>query len=241
MTYTLRLGAVLGAILLLAPQAAATGDQICIGMTTLTRTFVPPGAAAARGGDAYEVTREDLEALYTFGTQVRISFSYEGEVYPFDVGRAEDEGRRSWTVPDADYSTTIWISTDPATTPYGSVYPEATHVLVTDTDPDFDGTRYQFYNFGEELLVFEGAVDAPPVGDVIIDPFNSPLTLLPFGDDISYVNEGTFVPDDDKPGDVYPALYEGGWFGLGDLVRPDGSTVEAGAYVDDLSVYAQDG
>ena len=251
MTLPLRPAAVLALALLVSatPAEASQAIKCTANDVRLSRTFAPPAPrAAAVGGAAFELTRADFVDLYAFGLEIEIGLSPDDESYPFDVGFTDDPARKSFVAPEVDFDVITWTLVDPATTPYAATYPAATHALVTDTDPDFDGTRYQFFTFAEQQLVFDAYLDVPADGSgALAEDYAATLALFPLNTETSVQNAGFFYYDEEfaeegiDPDLAFPSAMNAGYHGLGSLVRPDGTTVEVGSYYEDLDIYDADG
>lgn len=212
----------------------------CWDTARLRRTFEPPPPRPiSLPENDFVITRADFMDLYAYGTEIRISLSDEDEISLYDIGFGNDASQGSWTVPDLDYFTLVWTVVDPALTPYAYLYPGSTHALVSDDDPEFDGVRYQYYTFGEDLIEFGGYVEVPTQGDVYDDRFEATLAPMPLDQDMQTYEEGAVFPEDD--GQPYPGFVRGGAFGFGGLTRPDGSTVQAGTFYDELVAFELDG
>ncbi|WP_412067816.1 T9SS type A sorting domain-containing protein [Rubrivirga sp. IMCC43871] len=245
----LRLGplsALVIVVLLLAPSALSTPTQC--DDTRLSRTFQAPAprAAAAVSPDAFELTREDFLNLYAFGLELHIGLSPYDGVYAMDVGYTADAGSGpgAWVAPEIDFDTIVWTIVDPATTPYAAQYPAATHALVTTTDPEFDGTRYQFFTFEDHQLVFDAYLDVPADGSgPVVDSYTQALSLFPLNTTLAFEESGYYYYEDDEEIDpelAFPAAVQVGFHGYGTLTQADGSTVETGAFYSDFLIYDPD-
>ncbi len=198
----------------------------------LTRTFLPHHLGKTATGATFELTRDDFLRLFAIGREIHISLSPEGETYEMNIGFTDLENPQTWQLPDIPFEgPSIWTITDPATTPHGSLYPEATHALISTNDLIAEGTVYLFYNMAETALILLGEVVEPPnEAPPEFYPYGVTLTLFPMNTTMGFFVEQS-VTFDSTFADLTNQV---GMHGFGSFQLSNNEILEAGAFYNDL-------
>ena len=237
-----RLAAIAVVDLPFALPASALPTQ-CTDTARLSRTFAPPGArpAAAVQRSGFEVTRDDFFAMYPYGAELHIGTADGDAVRQLDVGLTADPGAFAWAVPAIDLEVTVWTVTDPADTPFAHLAPDATHVLVTSSDPEFDGTLYDYYAAEAGQLVFRAFIGVPADGSPNEEELlTQPIFPFPITTDLYFTDTGyTYFEDDDDIEPTQPLFVAQaiGFHRYGTLTGPEGRTFEGGMVYADVEYY----
>ncbi len=233
---------VLAAFFLVVPVEISLGSgiSVCVApcdlvLGKMTRTFTPGHFARAGSHTGsrvnFEMTRDDLLRVYAIGREVHISYSPEGEIYEMDIGFTDLVTARKWQLPAIPIDApSIWIITDPAETAHVSVFPEATHALVTMNDHIYEGTVYLYFNVAEAALVFLGEAVEPPNGAPLETIANDRLvTLFPMNEAMNIHSEKTM----EFEGEEVLYTQEVAMHGFGTLQLSADESLEAAAFYDD--------
>ena len=206
------------------PTSADSG-----GGKALTRTFTLQGA---KSGTGFELTREDFLRIFAIGREVHINLSPEGEIYEMNIGFTDTENAQVWQLPDIPFEgPSIWVIMEPAATPHASLFPEATHALVTMNDQINEGTVYQYYNFAETALILLGeAWEMLGGAPVQTFQYDFQLALFPLNTATSFTH--------DMPVNYFGAdarhIQEVAMHGFGPFELSAEETLEAGAFFNDI-------
>ncbi len=204
------------------------------GSGKLTRTFLPHHLGKTASGAAFELTRDDFLRLFAIGREIHISLSPEGETYEMNIGFTDLENPQTWQLPDIPFTgPSVWTITDPAATPHGSLFPEATHALVSMNDQIAEGTVYLFYEFAETELILLGEVVEPPnEAPLETYQYGITLTLFPMNTAMGFFAEQEVIVDST----LADLTNQVGMHGFGTFQLSDDETLEAGAFFSDLVV-----
>lgn len=221
---------------------------------TLTRTFTPADApftrsaaptesVAARAAVDFEMSYEAFLERYAVGRYLTFyqHFNYSGGfdadyVFPMDVKYPNLDTPGTWVMPDIPFEDT-WHNriADPADTPYGADYPEATHALVELVDPDvvdYDAW-YEYYAVTPEGVRLVGyAVEGDMYeGGVLLQGEDWTLALFPLDETQDLYQEEIYF-DADFGQEVKHwqrvNMHGYGTFQMGDEEMP------AGVFIDDI-------
>lgn len=128
------------------------------------------------------ITYSDVENIFASG-KAWLSASNDNPQVTMDVGSASSTAQ-NWTVPNIAWQDTfIAVNTSPASTPYSSEFPTATHAQQTNGSLyGYSGTLYSYYQLDNTALYSLGTVADVKIGSVdtvLISKNESDLFSLP--------------------------------------------------------------
>jgi hypothetical protein len=128
------------------------------------------------------VTYSDVANIFASG-KAWISISNDYPAVPMDVGTASSSAQ-NWTVPNIAWKDTfLAVNTPPASTPYASEFPTATHAQETKGSLyGYTGTLYSYYRLENNALYSLGTaahVQIGPIDTTMISKSESFLFPLP--------------------------------------------------------------
>jgi hypothetical protein len=203
----------------------------CGGATAaaLVRTFNPNKTASSVD---FEITREDFLRLYAIGREVHIGLSPAEGSYEMDIGFWDLDNPQVWEMPDIPFlGPSVWTITDPSETPHASLFPEATHVLVTTNYQLTPGTVYEYYNIAETAVIMLGRVVEPPnEAPLETERFDLTLALFPLNESLGVYQEAEV----DYDGLQVLRLQAVEMLGFGTFAYDAQDIVNAGTFIDDI-------
>lgn len=200
----------------------------------LTRTFTPRHVRAMGSGTqgSFVLTRDDFVRFFPVGHEVHMRLSPEDGVYPMDVGFSFSTTPKAWQMPAIPWEgPAIWTVTEPAGTPHVSLFPGATHALVSTNDLLSEGTVYLYYNLAETALILLGEAVAPPDGAPLqVYSYNFPITVFPMDSQLHHQVEEQIEVE----GLQLLVTQDVAYHGFGTFQLSDDELLEAGAFYDDI-------